>query len=348
MRFVSSRDGLSRPISWENPVGGSSLIRGLAAIIVGCLALPACTTDPGAAPIASVEEAITNGAPDLADTAVVALAYGGPPSCTGVVVDARVVLTAAHCLDTSGRLPEVAFGARSIPVLRARVHPAYDRETRALDLALLLRGAPVTSDVEPVPLNETPFDPSFVGRSIRVAGFGIPASARPSGGKQTGQSLLVDYTDTTFLAHPAPSQPCRGDSGGPAFLTLDGVERLVGITSFGDADCAAFARFTRVDATLDTFIQPFIDEAREGATTAPGGCRLAPPPRERGCARLAAVLIACAVVVMLRRRRSRGEARVHHERVAPTCTSQTGSLSLTRSGMYVASSGSRGPWSGSR
>jgi secreted trypsin-like serine protease len=54
---------------------------------------------------------------------------------------------------------------------------------------------------------------------------------------------------------------CYGDSGGPAFWTEeDGTEILVGITSWGDANCVATGFNYRVDITetLD-FIESVID-----------------------------------------------------------------------------------------
>ncbi len=49
---------------------------------------------------------------------------------------------------------------------------------------------------------------------------------------------------------------CFGDSGGPAFWTEDGDEILVGITSWGDAQCVASGLNYRVDIS-DTL--SFID-----------------------------------------------------------------------------------------
>ena len=43
---------------------------------------------------------------------------------------------------------------------------------------------------------------------------------------------------------------CSGDSGGPSFAMIDGVQTIVGITSYGDQNCQFFGAMTRVDAEI--------------------------------------------------------------------------------------------------
>jgi len=45
-----------------------------------------------------------------------------------------------------------------------------------------------------------------------------------------------------------PSMTCSGDSGGPVFLTVEGLEVLIGVTSRGDPACADHGVGIRVDA----------------------------------------------------------------------------------------------------
>ena len=40
--------------------------------------------------------------------------------------------------------------------------------------------------------------------------------------------------------------PCSGDSGGPAFITRDGVEYVAGVTSYGDSECTVYGVSTSV------------------------------------------------------------------------------------------------------
>jgi uncharacterized protein (TIGR03382 family) len=48
---------------------------------------------------------------------------------------------------------------------------------------------------------------------------------------------------------------CSGDSGGPSFATIDGVTKVVGITSFGDQDCSQFGADTRTDVERDFLLE---------------------------------------------------------------------------------------------
>jgi hypothetical protein len=65
----------------------------------------------------------------------------------------------------------------------------------------------------------------------------------------TAEVSAVDPQKLTLV--PAPSQPCLSDSGAPVLLAIDGVERVVGVSSSGDAQCQDHARAVRVDAVED-------------------------------------------------------------------------------------------------
>src|SRR5207245_1849757 len=81
-----------------------------------------------------------------------------------------------------------------------------------------------------------------------------------TGTSLTGAPRLVpprldDFSN--LLAHIGNSgqQTCHGDSGGPAFQTLNGAERIIGVTSFGSDFSATQVCFrggqdTRIDRVL--------------------------------------------------------------------------------------------------
>jgi hypothetical protein len=58
---------------------------------------------------------------------------------------------------------------------------------------------------------------------------------------------------------------CQGDSGGPALALIDGVETIIGITSFGDVGCHNGGYDTRTDRYL-----AFIDRYISGAPSTVG------------------------------------------------------------------------------
>src|SRR5262249_24760765 len=74
-----------------------------------------------------------------------------------------------------------------------------------------------------------------------------------------------EIEDETFKFFPEPSQTCNGDSGGPAFATIDGVEYQIGTTRSGDPGCSMFGRDMRVDPFVESFIAPFIAHSAEGS-----------------------------------------------------------------------------------
>ena len=205
---------------------------------------------------------LTQGAPDDADPAVVAIVRAdGVAQCTGTVIAERVVLTAAHCgVQVDPSAYRVFFGAQisgagiTIDIVEAVAHPAYD-DTEAHDLALVLLAeaspsAPVIAASSPPPAQ------------LRIVGFGDTAGGALDGDrKREGTTMVTSSTPLSLVLGADPSLPCSGDSGGPAFAT-DGS--IAAVISRGDPDCASYGKATRVDAHLADFIVPYV------AATAPG------------------------------------------------------------------------------
>jgi V8-like Glu-specific endopeptidase len=227
---------------------------------------------------------IVGGSVDTGDPAVVAITYFGQDFCTGTLVAPRVVVTAAHCLDETltGGVPftdfDVFFGTEtdaggvSIHVSGGMLHPGWDADSLDNDIGVLALELPAPA--EPVKMNRTAFHDGFVGRPLRIVGFGVTsATSTESGTKRQATSEVTSYDADDFHYGGTPGQTCFGDSGGPGFMTLqDGVEYLVGVTSWGDEECMFFGVDTRIDAYLDSFIQPFIDSLGPSDCGPDGNC----------------------------------------------------------------------------
>ena len=263
--------------------------------------------------------AITNGQADDGDPEVAALLEAdGSTFCTGTLIAPGAVLTAAHCLD-AGPPANVYFGAtppalgQIFDVASVQQHPDYDPATHAHDLGIVrLAGSPAIADAK---VYGMPFTAAFVGLAIRVVGFGRTSTlddAVPR--KRTGQSRVDKYTGSSFSFRPAPSQTCFGDSGGPAFAVIGGVEQLVGVTSTGDLGCDAGA----TDVLVQSFDTGFVEGYIAGTAAAPavaGGCALAGRGAGRGSP-AGALALALLLALGRYRRRAAGGGDGAHERRA--------------------------------
>jgi hypothetical protein len=203
---------------------------------------------------------VAHGSDDTDHPAVVAIVDpNGVTTCSGTVIDPHFVLTAAHCV-----VPAPAHGTRvvtgsavgsptaSVSIAAFRAHPAFDPSSLGHDAALL-----VLADVlpaAPMPLGSSA---PVVGSEVTVVGWGETAGdASDYGNKRVGTASVTAVDALTFQVAPHPSQPCEGDSGGPALFTEAGAESVVGIASHGDSACSTQASYTRVDAVIGDFIAP--------------------------------------------------------------------------------------------
>lgn len=199
------------------------------------------------------------------DPAVVALVAYGSQYCSGTLIAPRTVLTAAHCIRQHRTgVYQVRFGTRvsapflAIPVEAQLAHPGYASGSFANDIGLL-RLAQAAGDVQPLPPNDTPLTDDDVGRPIRHVGYG--ATSGQGGGNGTRRETtyaLREVRETIIESGGMGTQTCSGDSGGPAFMRLGEFsgERVAGVVSYGDSNCASFGADTRVDAFLGSWVAP--------------------------------------------------------------------------------------------
>ncbi len=195
----------------------------------------------------------------------------GQSLCTASVVASDLAVTAAHCVTEEGtRLP--------IPVtliFAVDIEKAASADFRAVDAVDFPaswnpNGTKNTGDVALVhfngglpagysPSDLLPFDQLLKKDArVEIAGYGITDAHQNTGdGKlrhTTIRLLNPDYSQTEVqLDQSQGGGACHGDSGGPAYLVIQGNPYLFGITSRGAGDCDVDVIYTRIEPYRDWF-----------------------------------------------------------------------------------------------
>ncbi|KPF65510.1 hypothetical protein IP69_17590 [Bosea sp. AAP35] len=186
-----------------------------------------------------------DGGPVAGSTLMVLNARGGV--CTGIVVSARAILTAAHCAagGTELRIHWKDGGGEPVLIAPATIalHPEFKADAvtarrRSIDLALVRLSAPLPARFTPASLVDGGLPRA--GAVVLLAGYGVSreSEARTTGVYRSAALAVVEpYGPGKILLwaadpagagkRPGPGA-CQGDSGGP--MTADGG--VVAVTSW--------------------------------------------------------------------------------------------------------------------
>jgi hypothetical protein len=238
---------------------------------------------------------ILNGDPDYSQEhmAVVALTFGGG-ACSGTLISNEVVLTAGHCV--SGYGPgsfTVRFGYElnspdyTRNVSETWVHPNYDSQNIARDIAMLRLSSNAPASITPIPYlpSSMGITDADIGGQIEYVGFGQTETG--SSGRKLHMTTDLNWVCTspggcnipngwasqdTICIDQEPSGICFGDSGGPAFIVRNSIEYVAGVSSYvGDDRCRYLGCSTKVDEYEDE-IKDFVGGILGVSCTAAAEC----------------------------------------------------------------------------
>jgi hypothetical protein len=169
-----------------------------------------------------------------------------------------------------------------IPVLRVDWDRAFNKDDlpagHDIGVAILERPAP---GIAPLPYLLRPIEPSMVGQTVRLVGFGLDNGfdneGSSAGIKRETSVPLTAIGEQLLEVGSFGNTFCVGDTGGPGLMKIDGVETIVGINSYGFVFCLGSGYQTRVDRYTD-FLDRFVDDSTcvpscDGRSCGSDGCR---------------------------------------------------------------------------
>lgn len=161
--------------------------------------------------------------------------------CSAAVVGERHLLTAKHCFEGAASRLEAVVGVADLCAGGGRRHllTVIHRDPER-DLALVETGEPLA--ITPLPLVTAPIDRSDLD-TLRLVGFGGLEGTLARGLRQRLPATFKDIIDRGYVVStPLDAPACKGDSGGPLLVDLDGAPHVLGVATdvsldVGEASC---------------------------------------------------------------------------------------------------------------
>ena len=226
-----SHAGTSGTINHRNPRTGWAFV----ASLLGALVMP-----DGAQAIIGGQEA-----PNMRPHLVMIVSDRGS-LCSGVVIERRTILTAAHCVFGQGSYRLHWRDAQGQAVLaepaRITLHPDFHADAaktrqRSIDLAVITSKEDLPASFVPAPLVQAKTEPPAKGMALTLAGYGLAQERDPNSAgvlKSVTLPVIMPYGQGRILVWLGNQKDgaCSGDSGGGIF-TAEGQLLAIMVWSEG-------------------------------------------------------------------------------------------------------------------
>ena len=215
--------------------------------------------------------------------------------CGGTVLDAKTILTAAHCQVSTNHYIMVGKTNRNegqnVAIANV-INSNWNQNTMDNDIAIVKLATPLTlgGDVQAICLPSANFNPA-VGAECFVSGWGtlqsgaqsLPTELQYVGVPVTSQASCNSAYSNGITANmicagleAGGKDSCQGDSGGP-FVCMEGNNPVItGVVSFG-IGCAS-PGFPGVYARVSQYLDWIKANMEDGSGSPPAPPTAGPPP----------------------------------------------------------------------